>query len=44
MRVFYPTLDNTMEIKLNGITINVNNNIDRKLLMDVIKSLGGMSC
>ena len=38
------SLDNTMEIKLNGTTINVNNNVDRKLLIDVIKSLGGMSC
>jgi len=28
---------NTMEIKLSGITINVNNNVDHKLLIDVIK-------
>ena len=33
---------NTMEIKLNGITINVNNNVDRNLLIDVINSIGGL--
>ena len=35
---------NTMEIKLNGITINVNNNVDRTLLIDVINSIGGLLC
>ena len=35
---------NTMEIKLNGITINVNNNVDHRLLIDVINSIGGPIC
>ena len=35
---------NTMEIRLNGITINVNNNVDHSLLTDVIKSIGGLLC
>ena len=37
-------VSNTMEIKLNGITINVNNNVDRNLLTDVIRCIGGMLC
>lgn len=42
--VCLPNSNHAMEIKLKGITINVNNNVDRLLLTDVIKLLGSISC